>query len=315
MSLYDLTRLIFKYANYFNVARHFNTDKKKNRKDYTNIINDMKSQYRLLFQNILNIVNEENSLLNDNIIFKKYYYSQQSIRIAQISCPEVIMNEEFLDDNGVFAFSLEAKSPENIIYTLKNSFYFDLKNKNISVKKNHDKLLSKKINFMIQRLLIIRNSMISSFFDYKSKCEVGATVIRELEDNLMLQLKKKRSLIKKDEKIIKTSENEYRINSKEKEMQILINTNGNNSNANLVKNKKNDINKNNKEACSTIVDNNSYSNAIKNDKKKNNIILYKDLENSIFCIRCSYGVWFRYSWSIALYRCIYCYISFFLSYL
>ena len=44
-----------------------------------------------------------------------------------------------MDDNGLFAFSIEAKAPENIIYTLNNKFYIDLKNKNISVKKNQDK--------------------------------------------------------------------------------------------------------------------------------------------------------------------------------
>ena len=280
MSLYDLTRLIFKYAKYFNINNEAPKDKKNKKKEYLNAINDMKNKYRLLFQNVLNIMNEENSLLNDNMIFKKYYYSQQSIRIAEISCPEVIINDEYMDDNGLFAFSIEAKAPENIIYTLSNKFYIDLKNKNISVKKNQDKLLSKKINLMIQRLLIIRNSMISSFFDYKSKNEVGVTVIRELEDMIFSQLKKKRSLIKKDEKIIKTNENEKKEN-KEKEILIHINTNLNNSNSNLIKNKKNDINKFYKETTSSLVDNNSYSNNIKNDKNKYNYKLYKEFENSL----------------------------------
>ena len=275
MSLYDLTRLIFKYARYFNVNNDAANDKKNKKKDYINIINDMKSKYRVLFQDVLNIMNEENSLLTDNFFFKRYYYSQQYIRIAEISCPEVIMNEEYMDDNGLFAFSIEAKAPENIIYTLNNSFYFDLKDKNLSVKKNQDKLLSKKINLMIQRLLIIRNSLINSFFDYKSKYEVGASVIRELEDMILTQLKKKRSLVKKDEKIIKTNENESKEN-KEKETYIHLNTNINICNNYLLKNKKS-----NKETCISLVDNNSYSNNNKNDKKKSKIKLYKEFEKNI----------------------------------
>ena len=285
MSLYELTRLIFKYAKYFNINNEANELNKNananNKKDNTNNINDIKAKYRLLFQNVINIMNEENMLLNDNIIFKKYYYSQQFIRIAEISCPEVIINEEYLDDNGLFAFSIEAKSPENIIYTLSNSFYDDLKEKNISVRKNQDRLLSKKINVMIHRLLIVRNSLISSFFDYKSRSNVGNIVIRELEEMIFMQLKKKRSLVKKDEKIILTNENENKENNKEikeKDNFIYINTNSNGSNSYLIKNKKNDLNKYQKEASSPIIENNSYN--IKNSKNMSALKLFKDIEKN-----------------------------------
>ena len=286
MSLFDLTRLIFKFVKYFNINNESYIDKKNSnntKENNSNNINDIKNKYRILFQNVINLMNEENTLLNDNIIFKKFYYSKQFIRIAEISCPEVIINEEYMDENGVFAFSIEAKAPENIIYTLNNQFYDDLKNKNISVKKNQDKLLSKKINLMIQRLLIIRNSLISSFFDYKSRNEVGASVIRELEDMIIIQLKKKRSLIKKDEKIIKTNENENKEN-KDKEKEILNNINSTDSNSYLVKNKKNDINKYYKETGSSLIENNSYSNKNNNNNNNNkNIVsikLYKEIENN-----------------------------------
>ena len=171
-------------------------------------LNDIKTKYKILIKNVLKIMNEENSLLNDNIIFKKFYYSQQLIRISEISCPDIILNDEYLDDNGSFAFSIEAKAPENIIYTMSNKFYSNLRNKNISVKINQGKLLYKKINLMLQRLLIIRNSMINSFFDSKTQKEIGALVIRELNDVISAQLLKRRSLIKKDEIILSSNDNE-----------------------------------------------------------------------------------------------------------
>jgi hypothetical protein len=49
MSLYDLTRLIIKYAKYFNINNDASNDKKNKKKDNLNIINDMKNKYRVLF--------------------------------------------------------------------------------------------------------------------------------------------------------------------------------------------------------------------------------------------------------------------------
>ena len=277
MSLYELTRLIFRYAKYFNIStdpnetlKNVNNNKKK---EFIGNINDIKAKYRLLFQNVINIVNEENRLLNDNLIFKKYYYSQQFIRIAEISCPEVIINEEYLDDNGLFAFSIEAKSPENIIYTLSTSFYNELKSKNITVRKNNEKLLFKKMNIMIQRLLIVRNSLINSFFDYQSKRDIGESVIKELEEKILLQLKKKRSLVKKDEKILLTNENE----NKEKNFLTNINTNSSIYNSYLIKNKIHNLNKYYKEVSSKK-DNNSYN--MKNTKNISSLISFKEFDKN-----------------------------------
>ena len=281
MSLYDLTRLIFRYAKYFNNNNDVTNFNKNNKKENSNnniSLNDIKTKYKILIQNVLKIMNEENSLLNDNIIFKKFYYSQQLIRISEISCPDIILNDEYLDDNGSFAFSIEAKAPENIIFIMSNKFYFNLRDKNISVKMNQDKLLYKKINLMLQRLLIIRNSMINSFFDSKTQKEIGALVIRELNDVISTQLLKKRSLIKKDEIILSSNDNENK-ESKDKEILIQYNSNTNpNLNSNnlsfghLIKNKRMNSNKNNRESFSSKIDFKSYLKNIKNSKKKKKVI-------------------------------------------
>ena len=281
MSLYDLTRLIFRYAKYFNNNNDLSNFKKNNKKENSNnniSLNDIKTKYKMLIKNVLKIMNEENSLLNDNIIFKKFYYSQQLIRISEISCPDIILNDEYLDDNGSFAFSIEAKAPENIIYTMSNKFYSNLRNKNISVKINQSKLLYKKINLMLQRLLIIRNSMINSFFDSKTQKEIGALVIRELNDVISAQLLKRRSLIKKDEIILSSNDNENKEN-KDKEILIQYNSNtnpylnsNNLSNSHLIKNRRKNSNKNNNEYSSSIIDFKSYIKNIKNNKKKKKVI-------------------------------------------
>ena len=115
--------------------------------------------------NIQKLLSQESALLADSIVFKKYYNSIQHIRITEIYSPEVILNDEFIDENGLYAFTIEAKAPENIIYTLNNKFLVDIKEKNILIQKNKEKFVKQKMDFMIKRLLIIRNSMINSFLD------------------------------------------------------------------------------------------------------------------------------------------------------
>lgn len=107
--------------------------------------------------------------MNQNLKFKKFYVNEVYIRITDITCPDIVGYKEYVDENGLYAFTIETKSPENIIYILENKFYNELQSKNVIVKKNQKELLEKKINVMIQRLLIIRNSLVNSFFDSKSE--------------------------------------------------------------------------------------------------------------------------------------------------
>ena len=68
------------------------------------------------------------------------------------------------------------------------------------------------MDFMIKRLLIIRNSMINSFLDSKAKKDIGEAVIKELEEMILLNLKKKRVLNKKEEIILNPNETEKKEN-------------------------------------------------------------------------------------------------------
>ena len=225
MSLYDLTRLILHYADaliYQSINNHeINKNNKnvnnKNQKDINNKKNNIKKEKTRKeenkkeldnLNNIQKLLSQESALLADSIVFKKYYNSLQHIRITEIYGPEVILNDEFIDENGLYAFTIEAKAPENIIYTLNNKFLVDIKEKNISIQKNKERFVKQKMDFMIKRLLIIRNSMINSFLDSKAKKDIGEAVIKELEEMILLNLKKKRVLNKKEEIILNTNENE-----------------------------------------------------------------------------------------------------------
>ena len=228
ISLYDLTRLILYYVDCLinksskkQKIDNKNNSQKNNKKDKEKNNINKKENYKKeskkkeekkneinKLTDIQKILTEESALLAESIQFKKYYNTLQFIRITEIYSPEVILNDEFVDENGLYAFTIEAKAPENIIYTLQNKFLVDFNEKNISIQKNKEKYLKQKMDLMIKRLLIIRNSLINSFFDSKAKKEIGEAVIKELENNILLNLKRKRSLNKKEEIILNTNENE-----------------------------------------------------------------------------------------------------------
>ena len=282
LSLYDLTRLILYYAdvliNQTNKKAELSKNNDKNSKkgkDKANTINkkenkkkdenkkEEKKNKMNDFNDLQKILSQESALLAESISFKKYYFTPQYIRINEIYCPEVIINDEYTDENGVYAFTIEAKSPENTIYTLDNKFLVDINEKNISIQKNKEKFLKQKIDLMVKRLLIIRNSLINQFFDSKAKKEIGAAVIKELEDAILLNLKKKRLLNKKEEIIINSKQR------KTKEKLKLLNLN-----SSLGKSKNYELGKRYRNNDDLNKDNNYYNN-------RYNLTTYKMSTNKV----------------------------------
>ena len=222
MSLCDLTKLMLYYIDFLVNHSHKTReiDKKsgsKNLKEKNSINNknnnkSMKKEEKKSGLNklidIQKTLNEDSSLLIESSQFKKYYHSLQYIKIAEIYSPDIILSDEFVNENGLYAFTIEAKSYENIIYTLKNKFLVDIHDKAISIQKNKEKFLKQKMKFMLKRLLIIRNSLINLYYDSKAKIDIGKTVFQELEDNDFINFKKKRLLNRKEEIILNTNENQ-----------------------------------------------------------------------------------------------------------
>ena len=151
ISLFDLTKLIYHFINL-------------NLKNKNNIYDEDTDKYNRFLKRIKNFMNEAKALMNENLKFKKFYLSEIFIRVTDISCPDIVGYKEYIDENGLYAFSIETKSPENIIFTLDNKLYSDLQHRNYTVRLNQKELLEKKINVIIQRLLIIRNSLVNSYF-------------------------------------------------------------------------------------------------------------------------------------------------------
>ena len=184
ISLFDLTKLIYHFIN-LNL---------KNKGNINSFFDEEANKYNRLLKKTKNMMNESKILMNDNIKFKKYYLSEIYIRVTDISCPDILGYKDYIGENGLYAFSIEAKSPENIIFTLDNKFYSDLLHRNYIVRNNQKDLLEKKIDAIIQRLLIIRNSLVNSFFDDKNEKEINTILIKELENINISKLKQKRFL-------------------------------------------------------------------------------------------------------------------------
>ena len=263
MSLYDLTKLLYHLIN-------MNLKNKNN-----NIYDEDNIKYNRLLKKTKNFMNEAKSLMNENLKFKKYYLSEMYIRITDISCPDIVGYKEYLDENGLYAFSMETKSPENIIFTLDNKFYSDLQQRNFTVRKNQKELLEKKINAIIQRLLIIRNSLVNSFFDDLGEKQISSLIMKELENINNIKLKQKRFL--------KFKSIEYKFNKKTLEdKDYEINKSINNNNIRHTKSKKIKIFSRNYKSNNSMKYFNSFNLGEENEKQNKKSInhYYKIYPNS-----------------------------------
>ena len=143
-------------------------------------------------QNDLNYYNEilislrkndekQKALLKKNSNFQKLFTKENLMKISEMSCPDISGFEEIIGKDGVYAFSLQAKTMENIIYTLEFNFYKELYNKNPLIQKRHNYIIKIKLDFIIKRLFKIRNNIISSFFNHKTEDDISSIVSKEIE--------------------------------------------------------------------------------------------------------------------------------------
>ena len=150
--------------------------------------------YKDIQDSLIKNIGEENKILIDNIAFRNFYYSETQIKITEIDCPDVIGYDELIGEDGLYAFSIQAKTIENIIYTMDYKFYTDLSNKNSSVKNHHEDLMGVKLDLIIKRLIKIRNNEISSFFNHKTETDINSIINKELENEKTSCTKLKRFL-------------------------------------------------------------------------------------------------------------------------
>ena len=181
LNISDLSDLIFYLIK--KIKKYKNSFSNTESNSYKEIIN-------ILSQNI----EEEKKLIRDNNNFKTFYYSESLIKVTEIDCPDIMGYDELIGENNLYTFSIQAKTIENIIYTIDYKFYTDLYNKNSSVKKHHEDLMVIKLDLILKRLFKIRNSTISSFFNHKIEADISAIISKELEDEKTSCTKLKRFL-------------------------------------------------------------------------------------------------------------------------
>ena len=181
LNISDLTDLIFYLIK--KIKKYKNSLSNAESNSYKEIVN-------ILSQNI----EEEKKLIRDNNNFKTFYYLESLIKVTEIDCPDIMGYDELIGEDGKYTFSIQAKTIENIIYTIDYKFYTDLYNKNSSVKKHHDDLMAIKLDLILKRLFKIRNSTISSFFNHKIEADISAIISKELEDEKTSCTKLKRFL-------------------------------------------------------------------------------------------------------------------------
>lgn len=177
LNLKELTNLIF---HLLKKIKKYNSQNEHN-KDINEI-----------FLSLSKNVDEEKKLIRDNIPFKNFYYTESLIRISEISCPDITGYYELVGENGLYAFSVQAKTNENIIYTMELNFYNDLYSKNNTVQKHHEEILIVKLDLILRRLLKIRNNILSSFFNHKIETDIGSLISKELEEVKSSSSKQKR---------------------------------------------------------------------------------------------------------------------------
>ena len=169
-SLYNITNLMIYYIK--------NNQKIKNR---DKIINKISSSLK-----------STNKLIMNNKEFKNFYFSKNYYKIGEISFPDIIGYNEYLDQNGLYAFSIEPKTFNNDIFLLKNEFYEDIIKKNEIVRKNQEEIFYSKLYLLSERIYNMRKTEINSFLDYKTE-EFGNTTNKEINGILDDKNKYKRT--------------------------------------------------------------------------------------------------------------------------
>jgi len=182
ISLDSLTNLIFHL-----VKENINAKNNKNNEDT--------KRYQKLLLKVNKMIYKTNSLINDNPKFKKFYLNEINIRVSELASPDIIGFKEYVNDKGLYAFTIEAHSTENIFYILDHKFYSEILHKNYIIRNNQLEFSEKKINVMINRLIILRNCLVNFFFE--NTIEKMNSIISKEMDILNYTKMRQKSALKK----------------------------------------------------------------------------------------------------------------------
>ena len=167
-------------------------------------------KYRNLLKKITKLSEKTQFLINENKKFAKFYNNEMNIRVTELSSPDIIGIKEYVNEKGLYSFTIEARSTENIYYILDNKLLSAILHKNQQIKQNEEEFSEKKVNVMINRLIILRNCLVQYFFNNKDE-KINNIISKELDIINDIKIKQKSSLKSK------TSEYNIKIDKKEPE--------------------------------------------------------------------------------------------------
>jgi hypothetical protein len=178
-------------------------------------------------KNIINkiflMLKETNKLIMENERFKNYYFSKNIYKVGVLSNPDIIGYNEYLDQNGLYAFNIEPITLNNDVFLLKNAFYEDIVKKNEIVKNNQEEIFYSKLDLLFERLYNMRNAEINSFLDYRAREEITITINREINDLFLDRIKFKRT------KKFNSIDNKIKLKDNKNKTNINININTENN--------------------------------------------------------------------------------------
>ena len=164
-------------------------------------------KYRNLLKKITKLSEKTQFLINENKKFAKFYNNEMNIRVTELSSPDIIGIKEYVNEKGLYSFTIEARSTENIYYILDNKLLSAILHKNQQIKQNEEEFSEKKVNVMINRLIILRNCLVQYFFNNKDE-KINNIISKELDIINDIKIKQKSSLKSK------TSEYNIKIDKK-----------------------------------------------------------------------------------------------------
>ena len=187
MNLKELTQLIFYFIE--KTKNYQSNSAKLNSYDYKDIIIPLRES-----------IEKEKKLIIKNSNFKNLYSKEVLMKISEMSCPDIVGFDAVISKDDLYAFSLKAKTIENIIYSLDMNFYKDLYKRNPLVQKRHNHIIKIKLDMTIKRLVKIRNNIISNFLNRKVEDDLNILVTKEIENIHNVKKSGKRFLLMKNTK-------------------------------------------------------------------------------------------------------------------
>ena len=169
LNLKELTQLILYFI-----------EKSKNYQSNSEQINSY--DYKDILISLRESIETEKKLLIKNANFKNVYLKEILMKISEMSCPDIAGFEEVIGKDNLYAFSLQGKTIDNIIYSLDFNFYKNLYKRNPLIQKRHNHIIKIKLDMTIKRLVKIRNNIISTFLNYKTEDDLNILVLKEIEN-------------------------------------------------------------------------------------------------------------------------------------